>query len=363
MKRNYFFVVVLFAVACLFLIFFSLWRDIQAPLTKPMSMEPPKSPYKSFISGVGVIEASSGNISISTPISRLVESVLVKVGDKVKKDDRLLCLENRDLQANLKVEEIAYQKAMAEYQRLKELPRSNDVNAAFALLQRFQFELDHAQYQYEMVLNLPDPRAISEEEKKRRYFNYQQAQANWQQTKADYDKIEQGTWKPDLEIAYHSVQEAQARVQQVKTELERSCILSPIDGTVLQINIHPGEFAAIESFQTPLMIIGNIDELYLRVSINQLDIPYFDPNAPAEAFFQDDKQVLIPLKYVRNEPYLTSKKYFSNGILEKMDTKVFQIIYQIENQTNAKLFVGEIMDVFMEVLHPKTDYQEEEGGV
>lgn len=362
MKRNYFFIIVLIAIGCLCLIFYSLWQDIQSPLAKPVINEPPKSPYKSFISGVGVVEASSGNILISTPISRLVESVLVKEGEKVKKGDKLLCLENRDLQANLNLQEIAYEKALAEYQKLQEFPRSEDVNAASAQLQHSQIELDQAQYQHEMVLRLPDPRAISEEEKQRRASNFQQAKANWERNKADFDKIEKGTWKPDLEIAYHAVQEAEARIQQVKTEIERTCILSPIDGTVLQINIHPGEFAALESYQTPLMILGNIDELYLRVSINQLDIPYFNPDAPAEAFLQDNKHISIPLKFIRNEPYLTAKKYLSNGILERMDTKVFEIIYQIKHQTDIKLFVGEIMDVFIEVIPPKNEPINDERG-
>lgn len=357
MKRNYFFIIVLIAIGCLFLIFYSLWREIQAPLTKPLINEPPKSPYKTFISGVGIVEASSGNILISTPVSRLVDSVLVKEGEKVKKGDKLLCLESKDLQANLNLQEIAYEKAKAEYQKLQEFPRAEDVNAAFAQLQRSQIELDQAQYQHEMVLRLPDPRAISEEEKQRRAFNFQQAKANWEQNKADYEKIEKGTWKPDLEIAYHAVQEALARIQQVKTEIERTCILSPIDGTVLQVNIHPGEFA-LESYQVPLMILGNIDELYLRVSINQLDIPYFNPEAPAEAFLQDNKHASIPLTFIRNEPYLTSKKYLSNGILERMDTKVFEIIYQIKQQKDIKLFVGEIMDVFIETMRPQHEAAE-----
>lgn len=354
MKRNYFFIIVLIAVACLFLIFYSLWQDIQSPLTKPIINEPPKSPYKSFISGVGVVEASGGNILISTPVSRLVESVLVKEGEKVKKGDRLLCLENKDLQASLNLQKIAYEKALAEYQKLQEFPRSEDINAAKAQLQRSQIELEQAEYQYEMTLLLPDPRAISEEEKKRRSFNFEQAKANWERSKADFDKIEQGTWKPDLEIANHALQEAQARIQQVKTEMERTCILSPIDGTVLQVNIHPGEFAAFEN-QVPLMIIGNIDELNLRVSINQLDIPHFDPNAPAEAYLQDNKHASIPLEFIRNEPYLTAKRYLSNGIVERMDTKVFEILYQIQQQNDIKLFVGEIMDVFIETIPSKIE--------
>lgn len=348
MKRNYFFIVVGVALVCLFFIFYSLWKDIQAPVVELSSHLPPKAPYQSYITGLGVVEASSGNILIGSPINRLIQTVNVKVGDKVPKGEKLFCLESKDLEAELAIQKAAYQKALAQYQKLKDFPRKEDANAAEANLQRSQLELDLAEYQNEMVQRLPDGRAISEEEKKKRYFSYEQARANWQQAKADYDKIQKGTWGPDLEIAKKEVTEALAHIQQVKTEIDRTCINSPIDATVLQVNIRPGEFASSSTSNTPLMIIGNTDELHLRVSINQLDIPYFEPNSPAVAFYQDSSEKMIPLKFVRFEPYLISKQYITNEIYEKVDTKVFQIIYQVEDQQNQKLFVGQVMDVFIE---------------
>ncbi len=198
-----------------------------------------------------------------------------------------------------------------------------------------------------MVQQLPDPRAISEEEKKRRYSNYQQAQAKLQQAQANFDKIKLGTWKPDLNIAQHDVEQAKASLESIKTELDRTIIRAPIDATVLQINIHEGEFPPLESFKMPMMVIGNIDDLHLSVSINQLDIPHFQANTPAIAFFQGDGHTQFPLEFVRVEPILVAKQNLTNEISEKIDTRVLKIIYRIKND-HQPLFVGQQMDVFIE---------------
>lgn len=327
-----------------------MWWEIEKPVEREVSIPPPIAPFKSNISGVGIVEPSSGNIFIGTPISRLVEAVLVAVGEKVKKGDVLFRLEDRDLEANLIVRRAAYKSELAKLQRLEAFPRPEDLAEAAATLKNTKAELDLAKNAYEMVLQLPDPRAISEEEKNRRYFSYQQAEAKWQQAQAQFDKIKAGTWKPDLEIAQFEVEQAQADFNSVKTEIERTFIRSPIDGTILQINIHAGEFPPPDTFKIPIMIVGNIDEMYLRVSINQLDIPYFQPHAPAVAFFQGDARFKFPLEFIRVEPFLVNKQNLTNDIAETVDTRVLKIIYRIKKDDHP-IFVGQQMDVFIDSAH------------
>lgn len=346
MHRNYFFGIVILALFCLLLVFFSLLREIESPIVKEPSIVPPAAPYKNYISGVGIVEASSGNISISSPLNRVVDKVLVVVGQKIKKGDKLILLESRDLQAELLAEQGAYRTSLAKLQRLEAFPRPEDIATATAALNKSKAEMDLAKNQYEMVQNLPDPRAISQEEKNRRLFNEQQAIANWEQVQADLEKVKGGTWKPDLEIARIEVLQARDNLNRIKTELDRTIITSPIDGTVLQINIHDGEFASPDTDKT-LLILGNIDKLNLRVSINQLDIPLFHSNSPAVAYLQDNAKEKFPLEFIRIEPFVTNKKNLTHELTEKTDTKVLQIIYQIITE-NRPLFVGQQMDVFIE---------------
>lgn len=347
MNRNYFLIIVFFALACLVLIFISLGREIATPITKEPYIQPPIAPFKTYVYGSGIVEPRSENIYIGTPLNRIVEQVAVTVGSHVKKGDLLFKLEDRDLQANLLAQQFAYEKAKAQLQRLESYPRAEDIASAKAAVASAKSRLDLAKNQYEMTLQLPDPRAISQEERNKRMQNYQQAEANLNQAQADFEKIQSGTWGPDLEIAKLEVKQAEANVNQIKTEIQRTKILAPIDGTVLQIKIREGEFPSLDSTRNPLMILGDTEDMYLRVSINQLDIPYFHQNARAVAFLQGDANVEFPLEFVRIEPLLTDKQNLTNELTEKVDTRVLNIIYKIVKE-NPNVFVGQQMDVFIE---------------
>jgi len=346
MNRNYFLWIVYIALFCLALVFLSLWWDIESPIKKEV-ITPPVAPYKSNISGVGIVEPSSDNIFIGTPVSRIVDHIYVKVNQKVKKGDTLFSLENREIKADLQVQQTALAVAEAKLKRLEAFPQQEDLEASKANLETAQAEEKFAKDEYEMVLKLTDQRAISQEEKNRRLFNLQQAEGKLQQAQAHLTKLQAGTWKPDLEIARLQVEQAKAGVERLETELARTFIHSPIDGTVLQIKINEGELPPPDTSKNPLMILGDTDELFLRTTINQLDIPYYHSNASAVAFLQDDAKNKYPLEFIRIEPYLVNKQHLTNDVAEKVDTRVLQIIYKIAKK-DPSLFVGQQMDVFIE---------------
>lgn len=353
MNRNYFFWITLIVLASTFLTFSSIWEDEKTsvkPLQEGFNTHP-IAPFPSYISGVGVVEASSDNISIGTPINRIVDQVFVHVGMEVKKGDVLFKLENDDLKSDLVMRQLAYEIALAKIERLKALPRQEEVMAAEATLKNAQVELNQAWDQYQMVEGLQDSRALSRQEINRRRFNYEQAEAHWQEAKANLSKVQAGTWQPDIDIAYLLSQQAKANVDKIQTDIERTIIRSPINGKVLQVKIHEGEFPAVISLKGPLMIVGNIDEIYLKVSINQFDAPYFRSDAPAIAFLRGNARMEFPLEFVRLEPYLVNKQNLTNEITEKVDTRVLQVIYRITKK-QQNIFVGQQMDVFIEAEFP-----------
>lgn len=347
MNRNYFVVIAGIALLCLLLIFVSLWQEIDTPVTKVPITPPNVGPYKSQIVGVGIVEPSSENIYIGSPVNRIIGSVFVKVGEKVQKGEVLFSMESRDLAANLNLQQAAYESAVAKLEKLKLLPRQEDLAIAEADINSTKVALELAQKQNEMVQQLSDPRAISQEERNRRLFAFREAEAKWIQAKNNLEKVKSGIWKPDLDIAQLEVLQAKANVDMATAEIERTVIKSPIDGTVLQVRIHDGELPSLDTFRSPLMILGDIEELYLRVSINQMDIAAFHPEAPAVAYLQGDSKSKFSLAFVRMEPLLVGKQNVTNAIFEKIDTRVLHIIYRIKND-GRPLYVGQQMDVFIE---------------
>lgn len=350
MNRDYFKWVAMLAMASVILVPFFMWHEqlTKAPAVPKQVVSHPFSPFSSYISAVGVVEASGGNISIGSAVDRIVKEIDVKVGEKVKKQDVLFRLESDDLEAELVSRNIDYEDAEANLKRLKALPREEDVAIALAQLEIAKIGMEQAKSLYERVKGLQNG-AVSQEEISRRRFVYEESQAKYEQAKADTNKTKAGTWPPDLDIAELQVKKSKALVDRIKADIERTVIRAPMDATVLQIKIHEGEFPPVNYSQDPAMIIGDTKQMSLRVSINQFDASYYDSSSPAVAFLQGNGDIGFPLQFMYLEPYFVPKNSLSNDIREQVDTRVLQAVYSFE-AGDAQLFVGQQMDVFIETL-------------
>ena len=123
------------------------------PAAQPVTL-PSQAPFDSYISGAGLIEASTENIAIGSHLSGIVTKSFVKVGSKVKTGDPLFQLDDRNFKAELSVRQMALKTAEA---RVKEAEAS----------------LEDVRSQLALVESLTDKRAISVEETNRRRFAVQ----------------------------------------------------------------------------------------------------------------------------------------------------------------------------------------------
>src|SRR5262249_28431904 len=149
--------------------------------------------------------------------------------------------------------------------------------------------------------------AISSEEYVMRQLTYEAAVHEQAQAQAEYDLLKAGAWKPDLAIAEASVKEAHAKVEQLRTEIGRALVAAPVDGVILQVNVRPGE--RVSEFDTrPLMVMGEIQTLHVRIDVDERDISRFRPGAPAKAYPRGESSCELSLRFVRVEPFVTPKK-------------------------------------------------------
>ncbi len=349
MNRQYFKWVVFLAVASVFLVALFMTTENRKRVQVNPSYVVPRliSPYQSYISALGVVEASGGNVYIGSPSSRMIEKIDVKVGQKVKKYDILFQLDAHDLKADLNSRISEYNNAVAQLKKLEALPRSEDLAAAAAQVKTAQVQYDLARSEYQRVNGLQRNGAMSDEAVNRRRFAHDEAEAKLQVAEAELNKTKAGSWPPDLEIARLQVLQSKALIDRVETDIDHTIIRSPTEATILQIKIHEGEYPPSDLSMTPAMIIGNTDTMYLRVSINQFDAPYFNQNAPAVAYLQGNSEIGFPLKFIQIEPLLVNKQTLNNNISEKVDTRVLQAIYCFEEGEN-RIYVGQLMDVFIE---------------
>lgn len=338
MNRKYiYFILGLAFLSALFIIIYFIGNRPQVQATLEVQGETP--PFLNYITGSGIVEPVSGNILISAPFNRIIEKVNVAVNDPVKRGDVLFQLYNQDLIANLKIRQKNYEESLSNLYKLEASPQKEDLTIAQEALNKAQAAFNASIEDYCMTSR----RARSEEELYVSLYKYQQAEAEFLGAQARFEKVKSGTWFPELKIAQIAVERAKAEVEAAEAEIERASIKSPIEGTVLQIKVHEGETS--DPSKTAI-IVGNIKELNLRVSMDQLNALRFQPEGRAVAFKQGDSKTEIPLKLIQVEPLMIPKKYLTNELQEKVDTQVFEILYRIE-KNECPLFVGQQMDVYI----------------
>ena len=195
--------------------------DKARPPVPPVS-DPPRSPYRSSVAGSGIVEASTENISLGTQISGIVSKIFVGIGSNVKAGDPLFTIDERPVQAELATRRAAVQVAEAQ--------------------------LADARY----ALSLDERLA-----------------ADGLITVADFQKK-----RFDLQKAEAQLLQARAELESVETDLERLTVHAPVDGRVLQRKVHLGEFASAGSAvsgQAPLLVLGSVTPLHVRVDVDEND--------------------------------------------------------------------------------------------
>src|SRR5829696_2174229 len=94
------------ACGVLFAVMFVRAGNKPIPASQPVA-EPAQAPFAAYVAGAGLVEASTENIAVSTPVPGLVTAVFVKVGATVKAGEPLFKLDDRNLQAELSVRQSA----------------------------------------------------------------------------------------------------------------------------------------------------------------------------------------------------------------------------------------------------------------
>src|SRR5262245_60847308 len=110
------------------------WRSVYTSTSPPLP--PPTAGFAHMVGAVGLVEASSENIAISTPVSGLAVKVFVKAGERVRAGQKLFSLDDRDLLAELEVRRAALEVGRQKLAKLEQAPRAEEIPPAEARVAR-----------------------------------------------------------------------------------------------------------------------------------------------------------------------------------------------------------------------------------
>jgi HlyD family secretion protein len=293
-----------------------------APVAQP-AVQPANAPFSSYVFGPGIVEASTENISVGTPVSGVVTAIYVKWGDRVKTGDPLFKLDTRDLDAqllpaNAKVKEVEAQL----------LPANAKVREAEATLAKVENRLKVGE-------GLEPGVSISAEEMANRRFD------------VGIDKAILASAEAQVEQTKTQITSAEAQVGQIKAQIELHTIRAPVSGRILQMKTRLGEYAQTGVLSTPLMLLGDDTRLHVRVDIDENDAWRFQPCASAVTSVRGNPELKTPLQYVRTDPDVIPKVMLTGDTTQRTDTRVLQVVYSFD-PGSLPVYVGQLTDVFIE---------------
>ncbi len=184
-------------------------------------------------------------VTISPEVSGEITNLPVKEGQRVKKGDLLV-------QINQDVYVAALSQAKAGYE-------SSVASKASA-----QANLEKAQADYDRNKELLDRTLLS---------------------KSDFDqfKVARDMARAQLDSAQDQVDVQKAAVDSAQASLEKTTITSPLDGTISVLNSQLGErvLGTVQNEGTTIMIISDLNEMEARVDVGEMDVIDIKPGQKA----------------------------------------------------------------------------------
>lgn len=194
-------------------------RDIQAIVTAPGQIDPKLK------------------VNISAHIVGKIERLYFNEGDTVRKGQKLVDLEK-----------FAYQ---AQYARARAEAANRRIEVT-----RARAALGTAEAAYKRAVSL-ERQGIQAQEL------FDRARQELQNAQAGYQSAEEG------------VRQGQALLQQARTDLDRTTIVSPINGKAVQLNAHEGEVVVTGTMNNPgsvIAVIADLSEILVEAEVGETEV-------------------------------------------------------------------------------------------
>ncbi len=301
----------------------------------------------------GILEPAGGSIGIYPVRADRVEELFVEENQLVKKGDPLFTMRTRGILDEKKVLEAQLVSAKANLAYLKEQPRPSDLAPLEKRVEMQRAEMERLHLQVTRYQKL-FPDSITPYEMENVEKLYESSVAAWQNAQAELQKVQAGVSAFQIEQAEAEILQIQARLDSLETQLQESMLRSPIDGRVMKINVHQGEYISLfnpvrdDTTSTPV-VVGS-SALQVRVDVDETDISRIRPDCAASACLHGDLTKTFALKFNRIQPMVVPKRNLAGYGMERIDVRVIQIIFDVIPPA-FPLLSGLQVDVY---LHDKT---------
>ncbi len=189
-------------------------------------------------------------VKISPDVPGEVKELLVKEGDEVKAGQLLVRI-------NPKIYQSSVERSIASLNSAKA-----NASSADATIEQMKAQLEKAKADFDRNEKLYNDHVISVQD----YMNYKSTLRN---TQAQLDAAMQ-----NKNAAKFNINSAEANMNESNENLSKTIIVSPMSGTVTQLNIEKGErvVGTSQMAGTEMMRIANLNVMEVRVDVSESDV-------------------------------------------------------------------------------------------
>ena len=310
----------------------------------------PTSPYDDDVAGSGIVEPASEVIALATERGGVVDRIDVVAGDLVKAGQSLFSIDNRNYRAAVSQDEATVASAIASIATIDQnlILQQAAIDQARANLEGAEAERIRATLDLARYTHLVQDAWATHQRFETATADADKANANVAAAKAALASAQQQnnvllTQRKDAEA---KLDQAKAVLDGARVDLDKTVTKAPIDGAILKVNVRLGEYASAGVLPNPLMTMGSIDPLHVRVDVDEAEAWRVRPDSPAIARLRGNSRIVGRLSFVRFEPYVLPKRSLTDDTTERVDTRVLEVIYAF-NPSEFPVFVGQQVDVFI----------------
>ncbi|MFL5245600.1 MAG: HlyD family secretion protein [Gemmataceae bacterium] len=217
----------------------------------------------------GVVEGAQPEVSIRPEIAGTITNIFFRENHSVKKGDLLIELQNDSQKEQVALTKAEVTIAKATLDRLINGERPERRRAVAAIEKSKLALAEQAKADYDRGKRLGNGQ-ISKEQLDADYFKMLRAQAEYDSAKAEKELVEAPAQVDEVNAAKGRVESAQAKLRLAESELAKTRLVAPCNGTVLQVYAEPGEMAGPTSVQ-PVLIMADLSKRRIRAFVEELD--------------------------------------------------------------------------------------------
>ncbi|MFC0397339.1 HlyD family secretion protein [Paraburkholderia rhizosphaerae] len=333
---------------------------LQQPPEPPV-FDAASNPYAHGVYAIGIVESdqpAGANVNVYPDVSGPVTRLFVHDGDRVKRGDALLTIDDSVQRATAAQLAAQADAAQALLDELRAQPRRETLDVAKAQVRAAAANLKMAQDQFDKQQHAfaIEPKAVSRDTLDNAANSVNVARANLEVVSRQLRLTEAGAWVYDVRNQERQAAALRKAADASAALLERYTLRAPADGMVLALNAAMGSYLSPQGvYDTyaqgsgPVIVLGtNADQLAVRCYVDEILIGRLpDPHALTARMFIRGTSVQAALRFMRIQPYVTPKIQLSDQRTERVDVRVLPVIFRVVPQPGLRLYPGQIVDVYI----------------